>query len=73
MAYATDLLSAGQGSIIDRFRSIVDGFRTARAQNRVYIQTLNELRGLTARELADIGISAYEIPFIAREAARMAK
>ncbi len=73
MAYATDLRTASQSFITERVHGIVDSFRKARAQHRVYTQTLEELRALNARELADLGISRAEIPFIAREAAQMAK
>ncbi|MCB1337080.1 MAG: DUF1127 domain-containing protein [Maritimibacter sp.] len=72
MAYATELRSARQGFVADRIHAIVESFRKARIQNRVYKQTLTELRSLNTRELADLGISAAEIPHIAREAALMA-
>lgn len=73
MAYATDIRSAGNGTFMDRVHAIVESFRQARVQRRVYLQTLTELRSLNARELADLGISAAEIPYLAREAGLMAK
>lgn len=36
---------------------------------RVYRRTRNELRGLTDRELADIGINRYDIDDVARNQA----
>ena len=41
----------------------------ALARRRVYSRTLAELRGLTDRELADLGISRLTIADVAREAA----
>lgn len=41
----------------------------ALARRRVYNRTLEELRGLTDRELADLGISRFSIAQVAREAA----
>lgn len=71
MAYATDIRIAQTNVFMDRMHAVVDAFRKARAQRRMYNVTLKELRALNARELADLGISAAEIPFIAREAANM--
>ena len=72
MAYATDIRTGSHGLFRDRVQAILESFRKARAQRRVYRQTLDELNSLSARELDDLGIHAAEIPFIAREAARMA-
>ena len=41
----------------------------ALARRRVYNRTLEELRGLTDRELADLGISRFSIAQVAHEAA----
>ncbi len=73
MAYATDLHSGHHGLLSDRVHAILESFRKARAQRRIYAQTLAELNSLNRRELDDLGIGASEIPFIAREAALMAK
>jgi len=72
MAYASEILSAERG-LVDRVIAIRKAFIQAREQRRVFRTTLNELRSLTPRELADLGISRSEIPFIAREAAYGAK
>lgn len=68
MAYVSEILSA-RGSLLDRVTAVRKSFAEARAQRKVYQTTLAELRSLDNRELADLGISASEIPFIAREAA----
>jgi uncharacterized protein YjiS (DUF1127 family) len=72
MAYATDIRTSSHGLIRDRLQAIMDNFRKARAEHKIYRQTLDELNSLTARELDDVGIHVTEIPFIAREAAKMA-
>lgn len=69
MAYVTDFFSADRRGLKDRVASIRKAFAEARAQRRVYNRTLTELQSLNARELNDLGISASEIPYIAREAA----
>ncbi len=73
MAYATDIRTGSHGLFRDRVDAILQSFRKARAQRKVYRETLNELNSLSPRELDDLGIHAAEIPFIAREAAAMAE
>ncbi len=68
MAYASDIRTSHTG-LLDRLNAAFKAFSLARQQRRVYIRTLTELRSLDNRELADLGISASQIPFIAREAA----
>jgi len=68
MAYATDIRTVHLG-LRDRVSAIMKSFAEAREQRKVYIRTLNELNALNNRDLADLGISAAQIPFIAREAA----
>ena len=72
MAYATAFLSA-HGGFSHRVAAIRKAFAHAREQRRVYRTTLNELNMLNTRELADLGISAAQIPYIAREAADRVK
>lgn len=71
MAYVTDFFSADRRGLKDRVASFRKAFALAREQRRVYTRTLTELRALNDRELADLGISAAQIPYIAREAAQM--
>lgn len=69
MAYVTDFFSTEQRSLKERLDGLRKAFMLARAQRRVYRQTYQELECLSDRDLADLGISAAQIPFIAREAA----
>ncbi|AWB50219.1 hypothetical protein HYN69_04350 [Gemmobacter aquarius] len=43
--------------------------KTMIARRAVYNQTVRELNVLTNRELADLGLSRYDIETVAREAA----
>ena len=47
----------------------MDFLRPVRNWNRIR-NTRNELNGLTNRELADLGITRGDIPFIARRSVR---
>ena len=53
----------------DRLSALVATLKGGLARRRVYVQTLRELNALNDRELADLGISKFSIPEIAREAA----
>ncbi len=68
MAYATDIRSNDHG-LLDRVSAAFKYLSEARAQRKVYHTTLNELRALNGRDLADLGISRADIPFLARAAA----
>ncbi|WP_161350948.1 DUF1127 domain-containing protein [Maritimibacter harenae] len=68
MAYATDIRHADHG-LFDRVSTLLKSFGEARAKRKVYRTTRDELQSLDARDLADLGISRAEIPFLAREAA----
>jgi len=68
MAYATEF-STVQHGLRDRVTAIFNALSEARAQRKVYTRTLDELRSMSDRDLTDLGISAAQIPFIAREAA----
>ena len=72
MAYATEIRTGSHGLFRVRVNAILESFRKARAQRKVYRETLDELNSLSPRELDDLGIHSAEIPFIAREAAAMA-
>lgn len=69
MAHVTDFFSTDRHGLKDRIAAVRKAFVDAREQRRVYNRTLRELRSLNARELCDLGISAAEVPYIAREAA----
>ena len=68
MAYANTSSIARKG-FADRLAYAKDVVLTAIHQRRVYAHTVAELNALTDRELADLGISRFSIPEIAREAA----
>lgn len=68
MAYVNSTRSASFG-FADRAIRLVRSLREAAEQRRVYTRTIRELRGLSARELADLGIHRSMITRVAREAA----
>lgn len=72
MTFAQDILTA-HGGLFERLGTLIKYHRSMRqeraAKNRVYHETLAELRALTERDLADIGISHSQINAIAHEAA----
>lgn len=70
MAYVTGFFSAERRGLKDRVAGLSKAFAHAAAERRAYRQTYNELSRLSDRELTDLGLSAAQIPFIAREAAR---
>lgn len=68
MAYV-NTTRAAQSSVSDRFSGVFAAFSAMMQRRRIYAQTLRELRGLTERELADLGMSRGMIVDVAREAA----
>ncbi|WP_157056602.1 DUF1127 domain-containing protein [Pseudorhodobacter aquimaris] len=68
MAY-TSTTSAGNLGLMDRITSLVKSTKEAMHSRRVYNQTVSEMRGLSTRELNDLGISRSMITRIALEAA----
>ena len=70
MAYATDIRSdARPAGIVAKFAEFRANFADRRAKARVYRDTLAELRSLSDRDLADLGIAPSNISFVAHEAA----
>jgi uncharacterized protein YjiS (DUF1127 family) len=59
---------AGKG-LLDRLLALKTVAAVALRSRRVYWQTVAELRALSDRELADLGIARAAIPGIAHEAA----
>ena len=68
MAFLTDTFSV-QGTMGDKLVAFWSNFREARTKRAVYRQTINELAGLSNRELADLGIHRSAIRRIAYESA----
>ena len=68
MAYVNTTRAASDG-LSDRFGAWVKSARAALQRRRVYDQTVRELRGLSDRDLCDLGLSRASITDLAREAA----
>jgi uncharacterized protein YjiS (DUF1127 family) len=72
-AFAGYELSEANGTFGGGFRRALAGIAAWRRSRSVYNRTFNELEALSGRELADIGITRYDIPFIAADAAKTAR
>ena len=68
MAYMNTTRAADAG-LRARFSSLTANFGDRMARYKLYRQTMTELSGLSARELADLGIHRSQINAIATEAA----
>lgn len=68
MAYAIGIRRSAPG-LKDRFEAVLRAFDDHRAKRKIVTRTRNELRMLSTRELADIGIHPSQINSIAYEAA----
>ena len=55
--------------LMDRYTTLLNNLRDRRQRYKLYRATLNELRTLSDRELADLGIARSSIQAIAMEAA----
>ncbi|KIC11683.1 hypothetical protein RA19_06610 [Leisingera sp. ANG-M1] len=66
MAYST-LSAPASSSLTARLRSLAASLIQDWKLRREYKRTVTELRGLSARELADIGLDRSSIPGTARE------
>lgn len=69
MAYVNFTARAANVSLADRFSGILAQVKVMIARRAVFNQTVRELNVLTDRELADLGLSRFDIPTVAREAA----
>lgn len=68
MAYMNTTRVARKG-LLDRVTVMKDALAAAIQTRRTYLRTVAELRALSDRELADLGISRLSIHEIAHEAA----
>lgn len=68
MALIQDIRGA-QGGLAERVSDFFAALAEARARRAVYRQTLRELKALSGRELADLGIPRSTITRVALEAA----
>lgn len=75
MAYYSD--THGRGDLTERALSTVahwlEAAATRRTKRRVYRETLRELRAMSPRDMADLGIHHCEVKRIAYEAAQNVK
>lgn len=71
MAFASDVQNI-ESKLALKFAELRKALAERRAQNKVYRQTVDELRMLSDRDLADLGIHRSMISAIAREAAQAA-
>ena len=73
MAHAhTVFAHPGQSGLKARFQQIRDMLERRAVERAVYRRTVQELRVLSDRDLADLGLHRSEIPRIATEAAQQA-
>ncbi|MEC3861961.1 DUF1127 domain-containing protein [Mesobacterium sp. TK19101] len=68
MAYATHT-TIYQSGLVARFAALTACWRAESARRKVYRTTLRELRSLTSRDLADLGLSRSMLSSLAYEAA----
>jgi len=73
MAFYSQKLSGTTGTIFNRAAALVarewQAMQTALVRRRVFYTTLNELAGLSDRDLSDIGLSRADIRGIAYQEA----
>jgi uncharacterized protein YjiS (DUF1127 family) len=68
MAYVNGT-STSYGMIAERFMPFIKDLRLGLERRRVYNRTVRELRALSSRELADLGLTREMITRVALEAA----
>jgi uncharacterized protein YjiS (DUF1127 family) len=61
---------ATQNLSIHRGMTMFDFIKTRYSRWQRYSRTVSELERLSHRELADLGLTTYDIPRVAREASR---
>lgn len=65
----TNTARPGNGTLLDRLAAIVGRMQQAIDRRRIYERTLRELRALSDRDLADLGLHRADLHEVAREAA----
>ena len=68
MAVTSDF-TATKGTPNFGFSSMIEAMKTRFIRQRMYRQTVNELSGLSTRELADLGLHRTMIKRVAQQAA----
>ncbi|MDV7145044.1 DUF1127 domain-containing protein [Tropicimonas sp. TH_r6] len=69
MALAFQLPRAATGLFQGRMTDMIETGKLNRARRKAYLQTLGELRQMSEKDLADIGLSSVMIRDIALQAA----
>lgn len=69
MTMASITATAGARTLRDRIGHMTETFKARYAQHRVYRTTLDELKALSERELADLGLHRSQLEDVARSAA----
>lgn len=55
-------------TLLERAAALASGFGKRVGDYRLYRQTLGELRGMSQRELDDLGMDAFDLGRVARDA-----
>lgn len=61
---------ATRPALADRFAALLQNLRARHEENKLVRRTERELSALNDRDLADLGISRFDIPRIARDSVR---
>jgi uncharacterized protein YjiS (DUF1127 family) len=69
MAYQTNLIQVASHGFTDRIAALVADFRAKAERRKQYRQTLTELRALSDRDLADLGLHRSMLSRVAYQAA----
>lgn len=69
MAYQSNLTQAASNGFADKIAAFLADYRAKAARRKLYRETLHELRALSARDLADLGLHKSMINRIAYQAA----
>ncbi|SLN48414.1 DUF1127 domain-containing protein [Roseisalinus antarcticus] len=69
MTSTTNITNVLSGSLRDRMAAVSQSLRTRYENYKVYRETMSELRQLTERDLADLGLHESQVRDVALEAA----
>ena len=68
MAYQSNLTQAASHGFADKIAAFVTDYRAQAVRRKLYRNTLTELRALSTRELADLGLHRSMLPRLAYQA-----
>lgn len=69
MAYEMNITRAASDGVANKITAMVADLRSNMARRKVYRDTLRELRGLSARDLNDLGLNPTMLKRVAYQAA----